>query len=109
MLDGRGLITVLRSDDYLAAGAAPDDVEGIVEALRSVRGVEVVALVKEEPAANRVRVSLRAHALDVSAIAALQGGGGHRLAAGFSADRSPEEVASWLSSELAKRLSTASS
>ena len=38
-----------------------------------------------------------------------RGGGGHVQAAGFSADGSPEEVTAWLSSALAKLLSTASS
>ena len=56
-----------------------------------------------------VRVSLRSETIDVSAIAALQGGGGHKLAAGFSSDDRPEEVIAWLSSELERRLSTASS
>jgi len=41
-------------------------------------------------------------------IAALKGGGGHRLAAGFSSDDGPVEVTMWLSSELEKRLLTAS-
>ena len=71
--------------------------------------MEVAALVKEQTGGARVRVSLRSETIDVSAIAALQGGGGHKLAAGFSSDDSPEEVIAWLSSELARRLSTASS
>ncbi len=39
----------------------------------------------------------------------LRGGGGHRMAAGFSSDDDPGEVTAWLSSELARRLQTASS
>jgi bifunctional oligoribonuclease and PAP phosphatase NrnA len=65
--------------------------------------------VREQAADSRVRVSLRSNGLDVSAVAALRGGGGHRQAAGFSADDSPEEVTAWLSSELERRLKTASS
>ena len=106
--DGRGLIAVLTRADYASAGAGEEETEGIVDSLRGVGGVEVAALVKEQSAVPGVRVSLRANAVDVSAIAALQGGGGHRLAAGFSSDDDPEEVTAWLSSELAKRLSTAS-
>ncbi len=108
VLGGRALVAVLRGSDYAATGASPSEAEGVVESLRSVEGVEVAALVKEEPVAGGVRVSLRSRALDVSEVAALEGGGGHRLAAGFSAARSPEEVTSWLSSELERRLSTAS-
>jgi bifunctional oligoribonuclease and PAP phosphatase NrnA len=54
-------------------------------------------------------VSLRSEGFDVSAIAALRGGGGHKQAAGFTAAGTVEEVAQWLSTELEKRLSTASS
>lgn len=106
---GRALVATLRRDDYATAGAGEEETEGIVESLRAVEGVEAAALVKEQASGARVRVSLRSSALDVSALAALRGGGGHRLAAGFSSDDSPEEVSAWLSSELARRLSTASS
>jgi bifunctional oligoribonuclease and PAP phosphatase NrnA len=106
---GRALVAKLVRADYAACGAGEEETEGIVESLRGVDGVQAAALVKEQSGGARVRVSLRSSALDVSAIAALRGGGGHRLAAGFSSDDSPEEVSAWLSSELARRLSTASS
>ncbi len=106
---GRALVATLFRGDYTAAAAGEHETEGIVESLRGVDGVEVAALVKEQDGAPRVRTSLRSGSLDVSAIAALKGGGGHRLAAGFSSDDSPEEVTAWLSSELARRLSTGSS
>jgi bifunctional oligoribonuclease and PAP phosphatase NrnA len=102
-------VATLVRDDYAACGAGEEETEGIVESLRAVDGVEAAALVKEQSNGTRVRISLRSSTLDVSAIAALRGGGGHRLAAGFSSDDSPEEVSAWLSSELARRLSTASS
>ncbi len=103
--EGRVLLATVTLRDYAATGARDEDAEGIVETLRSAAGVEVAAVVKEQSAGTRVRVSMRSDALDVSAVAALAGGGGHRLAAGFSSDDSPEEVTAWLSSELAKRLS----
>ncbi len=106
---GRGLIATLTAADYAAAGAGENETEHIVETLRSVDGVEVAALVKEQRGAPRVRVSLRSSGADVSALAARRGGGGHRMAAGFSSDDTPEEVTAWLSTELARLLSTASS
>lgn len=106
--EGRIMLATVTRSDYAATGAREDETEGIVETLRAVAGVEVAALVKEQAIGVRVRVSLRADDLDVCAVAALKGGGGHRLAAGFSSDDSPEEVAAWLSSELARRLSTGS-
>jgi phosphoesterase RecJ-like protein len=107
--DGRALVATLARSDYAACAAGEEETEGIVESLRAVEGVEAAALIKEQSSGPRVRASLRSSVLDVSAIAALRGGGGHRLAAGFSSDDSPEEVSAWLSSELARRLSTASS
>jgi bifunctional oligoribonuclease and PAP phosphatase NrnA len=106
---GRGMVAQLGLADYAAAGARETDTEGIVESLRAVDGVDVAALVKEQSNGTRVRVSLRSNGLDVSALAALRGGGGHRMAAGFSSDETLEEVTAWLSSELARRLQTASS
>jgi len=107
--EGRALIAVLRRDDYAATGAAEHETEGIVDGLRAVDGVEVAALVKEQGGSPRVRVSLRSSGADVSAVAALRGGGGHVQASGFSSDDAPEEVTAWLSSELARLLSTGSS
>jgi len=106
--DGRALVATLELADFAAVGAGEEETEGIVDSLRSVGGVEVAALVKEQSRGARVRVSLRSNAHDVSEIAALKGGGGHRLAAGFSSDDDPMEVTTWLSSELARRLLTAS-
>jgi len=106
---GRALIALLTLDDVTGAGAGEGDTEGVVESLRAVAGVEAAALVREQSSGPRCRVSLRSRGLDVSAVAAARGGGGHRQAAGFSADESPEEVTAWLSSELARQLKTASS
>lgn len=108
LVGGRVMLATVSRDDYLATGADEGETEGIVESLRSVAGVEVAALIRAQMRDSRTRVSLRSDELDVSAVAALKGGGGHRLAAGFTSDETPEEVTAWLSSELARRLSTAS-
>jgi len=106
---GRALLAVVTREDFSETGAGPEETDGIIDSLRGVDGVEVAALVKEQTGGAPLRVSLRSETIDVSAIAALQGGGGHKLAAGFSSDDSTEEVIAWLSSELERRLSTASS
>lgn len=103
---GRGLIATLTLADY-EDGA--DSAEGVVEALRSVRGVEAAALVREQREGSRVRVSMRSRESDVGALARRRGGGGHQRAAGFSSDDSPEEVTRWLSSAFDDLLQTASS
>ena len=106
---GKALLAALTLADYEATGAGPEETEGIVDSLRGVDAVEVAALAKEQKGGTRTRVSLRSETMDVSSVAALRGGGGHTLAAGFSSDDSPEEVIVWLSSELERRFSTASS
>lgn len=79
---GRVASVVLSLAELNEAGAAPDDLDGIVEALRAVEGVEVAILVKEVgPGATKV--SFRSSGpYDVAGFASRFGGGGHRNAAG---------------------------
>jgi len=64
------------------AGATYEDGDGLVEFVRNIEGVEVVAFFKEMNNQD-IKVSLRAkHTFDVSAIALQFGGGGHAKAAG---------------------------
>ena len=73
----------LKKADYARTGAQPDDSEGLIDHIRAIQPV-VVAAVFEEVEAGVTRISLRSKRsdLDVSAIAAKFGGGGHRAAAG---------------------------
>jgi phosphoesterase RecJ-like protein len=66
-----------------SVGALPEDNEGLIDHLRSIRGV-IVAIFFEELIDNKVRVSMRSKnpAVDVCAICQGFGGGGHTLAAG---------------------------
>lgn len=64
------------------AARADFDTDAVLDPLRSLEGVEVVALLKER-FDGAVKVSLRARRdVDVQAIAAVFGGGGHKKAAG---------------------------
>lgn len=75
-----------------AAGLRSEEVESVVDLVRTTSEAEVAAVLKEV-GPDRWSVSLRAkQRLDVSAAAAEFGGGGHRLAAGFRANGSTEEV-----------------
>jgi phosphoesterase RecJ-like protein len=100
---GRALIAVLDRADFEACGES-DGTEGVVDSLRSVRGVAVAALVREQPEGPRTRVSMRSDGFDVGELARRRGGGGHRQAAGFACDEPAEEVAAWLSTELGELL-----
>lgn len=89
--DGRVAWMHLDHEALRRAGPTPDT-EGIVNQARAVAGVEVALLFKEaEP--DGYRVSLRSdHRVDVAAVAAIFGGGGHPRAAGCAVPGSFEEV-----------------
>jgi bifunctional oligoribonuclease and PAP phosphatase NrnA len=73
-------------------GATPDDLDGIVEVLRSIAGVRM-ALLFREIAAGRVKVSLRSvGTVDVAQFARPFGGGGHTKASGLSMEGSLAHV-----------------
>jgi bifunctional oligoribonuclease and PAP phosphatase NrnA len=60
-----------------------EETEGLIDFLRQAKEADVSCVLKE--AEGHVRVSLRSLGhVDVSAVAALLGGGGHRFAAGFT-------------------------
>lgn len=69
--------------DFEAANAVKADAEPIIDALRSVAGVRVACMLREQ--GDVVRGSVRAKDdTDVAVIARRFGGGGHRAAAGFT-------------------------
>jgi phosphoesterase RecJ-like protein len=88
--DGGALtLSHLSRADYEASGAEEGYSEGVVDHLRALEGTVVAALVRDQlgPGRDGLRkVSLRAvdDRVDVSAIARVHGGGGHRRAAGFT-------------------------
>lgn len=108
--DSEGLtLARIRVADYQETGAEESYSEGIVDHLRAVAGTKVAALVKEltDPAkAGLAKVSLRAadESIDVSAIARAGGGGGHRMAAGFTTALTEEELVAFLRGEVAQQL-----
>jgi len=74
-------------DDLESSGAVEEDCEGIVNYAIGISGVDVAAFLRELPD-HRVRLSLRSKngAVNVSAIAARFGGGGHDNASGCTVD-----------------------
>lgn len=88
---GRGLAyTVVRSAD--AAGLRAEETESVVDLVSTASEAEVAAVFKQT-APRCWSVSLRAKSeVDVAAVACTLGGGGHRLAAGYTAAGAAEEV-----------------
>jgi phosphoesterase RecJ-like protein len=81
-LNGRLALVTLDKVLMERASRADFDTDGVLDPLRSLDGVEVVALLKER-FDGTVKVSMRSRAdVDVQAIVAQFGGGGHKKAAG---------------------------
>ncbi|WP_018685968.1 DHH family phosphoesterase [Actinokineospora enzanensis] len=88
---GQGLVVTVVSLADLA-GLDPEDADSVVDLVRTTEEAEVAAVAKELTP-GRWSVSMRAvGSFDVRAVAAAHGGGGHRLAAGFPAQGSAEDV-----------------
>lgn len=85
--NGRVAYACITRDHLAASEATEAETEGVVNHLRSVRGAQVGILFREGEDGT-TRVSLRARdGLDISQIARLFGGGGHKVAAGCTIDR----------------------
>jgi bifunctional oligoribonuclease and PAP phosphatase NrnA len=107
--DGELTIALLSAEDFAKTDAEESYSEGIIDHLRAVQGTKLAALVRELSSGERKgqrKVSLRAtdDDVDVSMIARVQGGGGHRRAAGFSTTLKPDELIAFLRGALAAQL-----
>lgn len=91
LLDGKIVMSCLTEEMYEKTGAVPNDGEGIVAELRSIKGVEVAVLLKEEN--GKTYGSFRAkNAANVRVFAELFGGGGHDKAAGCTIEHPMKEA-----------------
>ena len=78
--------------DLERAGAGPSDVDELIDVLRATRDADTAAFVKQQRD-GRFKVSVRSRgARNLSAVAAAFGGGGHRLAAGYTSEVGPAET-----------------
>jgi bifunctional oligoribonuclease and PAP phosphatase NrnA len=100
---GALVVSYLLRGDFAEVGAAEPYSEGIIDYLRAVEGAIVSVLIREPPRSDGPtrRVSLRSSTdeIDVSAIARKSGGGGHRQAAGFSSEKSADEITEFIRRE----------
>ncbi|WP_077090019.1 DHH family phosphoesterase [Mycobacterium rhizamassiliense] len=88
---GRGLVYVV-VDNQEWATSRPEEVESIVDIVRTTQQAEVAAVFKEV-APQQWSVSMRSkREVDLAAVASEFGGGGHRLAAGYSTTGSIDDA-----------------
>lgn len=103
-LDKRCIFTVVRERDMEFYGVDKSDLDGIVDQLRIIDGIECAIFMYE--VGNHVfKVSMRSNKkVDVSKIAAYFGGGGHVKAAGCTMSGSVHDVINNLSRHIEKQL-----
>ncbi|MBA2274584.1 MAG: bifunctional oligoribonuclease/PAP phosphatase NrnA [Actinobacteria bacterium] len=93
LVAGAGLVySWVGLDDLEVTGTSLDEAEGLIDALRSTRDADIAVIFKQQDD-GKFRVSLRSKGpRSVGAIARARGGGGHELAAGFTAEDVEETV-----------------
>ncbi len=80
--DAKIATLMVTKKDIAASGATIPDMEGIVDYARSLATVEIALFAMELE--DGIRISLRSEKVDVSKVAMAFGGGGHKVAAGFT-------------------------
>ena len=93
MAGGHGMVwTYVTQDDLRRHGQRPYVMDALIDPVRTVTEADVAVLVKQT-GVDEWAVSLRSKgAVDVSRVAIELGGGGHRLAAGFTGRGTPGDV-----------------
>lgn len=106
LCDGKVVLSVV-TDEILARYKAPrTDLEGYASWLRRLAGTKVVVLTR--PARSGSKISLRSMGdIDVQAIAAEFGGGGHKGAAGVDMPDAPTEAAARVMEAVSRALGEA--
>lgn len=103
-MDGKCVFAVVRSRDMEFYGVEPKDLDGIVDQLRTIDGVEC-AIFMYEIDTHVYKVSMRSNcAVDVSRVAVYFGGGGHVRAAGCTMSGSIHDVVNNLSEHIEKQM-----
>jgi bifunctional oligoribonuclease and PAP phosphatase NrnA len=106
--EGQFAVTYISADDYEATGAGEVLTEGIIDFVRALEGTAVAAVIRDKTdgGLSARKVSLRSTdgTVDVSAIARIHGGGGHRRAAGFGSNLSYAELVEFLRAEVSAQI-----
>jgi len=100
--DGKIAFSYISEEDMANCNAKIGDHEGLVELGRDIIGVEISIFIRED---DGYRVSFRSNGkIDVNKIAAVFGGGGHKMAAGAKINASFKETKEMLINETKKVL-----
>ncbi|HEX9377094.1 MAG TPA: bifunctional oligoribonuclease/PAP phosphatase NrnA [Actinomycetota bacterium] len=99
------LWTYLTQADLQQAGLGVGETDDLIDVIRTAREADVAAVLKQQRD-GRFKVSMRSRGdHDVAAVAGAFGGGGHRLAAGFTAKTGLEDTVRDLAARLREQVS----
>ena len=102
--EGRVAFASLSADELSSLGLKSEHFETAIEVIRSLKGAEIAVFLRETER-GKYKASLRSTGIDVAAVAAKFGGGGHIRAAGCSLTaESIDEAMALILSELKKGL-----
>jgi len=102
--DGKIAWISLKENDFSKTGTGPEDTDGFINHLQTVKGVVVALFFRE--IGKKIKVSFRSREnVDVNRIAGVFGGGGHIFAAGCSVHGTLEEVREKVINEVKKAVS----
>lgn len=108
LCDGKADMAYLTQDMLKKTGASMDETDGVIDALRNIKGVEISAFLKEKDV-NDIKVGFRAKTYgDVASIAKAFGGGGHRKAAGCTLKTDLKTAKDQISAAIIQHLKEAS-
>lgn len=106
LADGKAALCFVTKKMLEDENAVMEDTEGVIDALRSIAGVELAGFVKELSDTS-CKVSLRSKSyINVADISLKFNGGGHHRAAGFSLDNSVEEAVKILAQTIGEAIVT---
>ena len=104
LMNGKVIYTAITQKIMKFYGVDPVDLDGIVQQLRSTRGIEAAVFLYEK-GPQEWKVSMRsAGKVDVSSIAVYFGGGGHKMAAGADMQGSMHDVLNNLTALIEQQL-----
>lgn len=90
-INGKVIYSVILEQDLRRYNCAAEDLEGYIDALRRIDGVQIAVTVRQKGADSKFSLRSR-DPVDVQKIAAALGGGGHRNAAGGMLQCQPEKA-----------------
>jgi phosphoesterase RecJ-like protein len=97
--------TYVTQSDVVRAGTSLAELDDLIDVIRTAKEADVAAVIKQQ-SDGRFRVSLRSRgSTDVGSVAVVFGGGGHRLAAGYTSSVGLEDTAHELVEALRQRQS----